>query len=301
MVATLEIDWTGYDSCHEICIFKKNWYAMILFPNAKINLGLYITARRANGYHDIQSIFLPIGLSDILEVVPAAGHQHRNFTTTGIPIEDKTGKNLVLTALEHVRQDYDLPAVGIHLHKNIPPGSGLGGGSADAAFMVFALDRLFKLGMDEKKKRIYLGNLGSDCTFFLENSPCFVSGTGDQLAPLSLKSISHYWIGLVVPGVHISTKLAYSMVQPHSRKKALNETICAPVRTWKQTISNDFEIPVFKKYPILKDIKSLMYDQGAVYASLSGSGSSVYGFFQDPPVWNTAFQGMFVWTGRMAY
>lgn len=274
---------------------------MILYPHAKINVGLAITGVRPDGYHTIQSIFLPIGLSDILEVMQAEAKQTQSFQVTGIPVDSEGGKNLVIRALEFIRRDHDIPPVHIHLHKCIPPGSGLGGGSSDAVAMMLALDQLFKLELDKDRQKEYARALGSDCTFFLDNSPCLVGGVGDEVEAVKLSQVSGYWLVLVVPEIRISTSWAYAMVQPRPEVAAVSEWAGAPVKSWKKWIKNDFELPVFKAYPMLEDIKSGLYQLGAEYASLSGSGSSVYGLFPELPDVRGQFSGALVWVEQFRY
>lgn len=274
---------------------------MILFPNAKINIGLAITDRRPDGYHNIQSVFLPIGLSDILEVVPSGKPQTFSLQHTGMTIDGEGKDNLVVRALECIRQDHEIPPVDIHLHKCIPPGSGLGGGSSDAVFMVRALDRLFNLDLSKEQLKHYVRNLGSDCSFFLENSPCLVGGVGDEVMPIELRQLSGYWLVLVIPKLHILTSMAYSLIRSRPGVSTISEWSGMPVRSWRNLVINDFEKPLFKKYPLLEKIKSDLYEKGAAYASLSGSGSSVYGLFPEVPDLYSPFNDALVWSERLRY
>ena len=272
---------------------------MVLFPNAKINLGLNVLSRRPDGYHTIQSVFIPVELADILEVVPLDDGAPYFFQKTGIPVGGAARENLVVKALEQVRNEFDLPSVRIHLHKCIPPGSGLGGGSSDGAAMVMALDRIFDLKMSRERIRAHLLRLGSDCTFFLENTPCLIGGVGDRVRPIALDVLSGLWLVLVIPDLHISTARAYSRVQPNPHQDDLEERVRQPVHAWRNAISNDFETFVFEDHPFLGDLKATMYERGAIYASLSGSGSAVYGLFNQRLDLKGEFHGMRIWQGQV--
>ena len=268
---------------------------MLFFPNAKINIGLHITNKRPDGYHNIETLFCPVDLSDILEFVPLPGHQSGKsvITVTGIEVEGPAEKNLCVKAYELLCRDFELPAVDIHLHKMIPPGAGLGGGSSDAAFMLKMLNNFFHLQLDEDSLCRYASILGSDCAFFIKNRPLLGFERGnvfEEPGPLPL----NFQVIIVNPGFHISTPEAYSGVIPAQPADSLKTLIRLPLDQWKNCIINDFEKTIFEKHPVIANIKQLLYDQGAVYASMSGSGSSVYGLFEKfPEELSDHFPGMF--------
>ncbi|WP_212004201.1 4-(cytidine 5'-diphospho)-2-C-methyl-D-erythritol kinase [Chitinophaga sp. HK235] len=249
---------------------------MIVFPNCKINLGLYITGKRADGFHDLETVFYPLPVTDALEVIAPGSLQ---FTSSGIPVPGDAADNLCLKAFHLLQQDYpQLQPVNIHLHKNIPIGAGLGGGSADAAFMLQLMNSKFQLGLQQEQLINYAAQLGSDCPFFIANRPCYATGRGEVLEPLSL-DLSGYSFLLVHPGIHVNTGWAFRQITPQAPAHSLKEMIQLPVTEWHSVISNDFEAPVFAAHPVLAEIKATMYSQGAVYASMSGSGSAVVGIF----------------------
>ncbi|CAL1518138.1 4-(cytidine 5'-diphospho)-2-C-methyl-D-erythritol kinase [Chitinophaga sp. MM2321] len=249
---------------------------MIVFPNCKINLGLHITGRRADGFHDLETIFYPLPLNDALEVLSPGTLQ---FSSSGIAVPGDPADNLCLRAFHLLQQDFPLlPAVNIHLHKHIPMGAGLGGGSADAAFMLQLLNTKFRLELTTAQLMDYAAKLGSDCPFFIINQPCFASGRGEVLEPVTL-DLSGYSFLLVYPGIHVNTGWAFKQVTPQLPAHALGEMIRLPVSDWKEVIGNDFEVPVFQVHPVLADIKATMYASGAIYAGMSGSGSTMVGIF----------------------
>lgn len=257
---------------------------MVLFPNCKINLGLHVVHKRTDGYHDLETVFYPLAIKDALEVIHSAAF---NFHLTGLPVNDTTENNLCVKAYHLLKQDFPgLPAVNIHLHKAIPMGAGLGGGSADGAFMLSMLNTKFQLNLTPDKLIDYALQLGSDCPFFIVNKPCFATGRGEHLTPVQL-DVSAYKIILVNPQIHVSTKEAFSTLTPNAPAKSIEQIIQQPVTTWKDELKNDFEEPVFKTYPAIKEIKKTLYNMGAVYAAMTGSGSSVYGIFE--PDANTNF------------
>lgn len=249
---------------------------MIVFPNCKINLGLHITAKRADGFHDLETVFYPLPVTDALEVITPGTLQ---FTSSGIPVPGDAADNLCLRAFHLLQRDYpQLQPVNIHLHKHIPIGAGLGGGSADAAFMLQLLNNKFQLGLTSGQLIDYAAQLGSDCPFFILNQPCYATGRGEIMEPLSL-DLSGYSFLLVHPGIHVNTGWAFRQITPQAPAQALKEVIQLPVTEWKQAVSNDFEAPVFAAHPELAAIKATMYSEGAVYATMSGSGSAVVGLF----------------------
>lgn len=249
---------------------------MLSFPNCKINLGLRILRRREDGYHDLQTVFYPLAIKDALETIRS---QELNFTSTGRMIPGEASSNLCLKAWQLLKKDFpQLPSVHIHLHKNIPIGAGLGGGSADGAFMLRLLDRQFQLQLSTEKLMSYAGQLGSDCPFFILNKPCLAEGRGEKLEPIRL-DLSGYRLALVNPGVHIGTAWAFSQCTPSGEGPSIRGIIAAPVDTWRGQLVNDFEAPVCRAHPELKRIKEKLYQAGAIYASMTGSGSSFFGIF----------------------
>jgi len=249
---------------------------MIVFPNCKINLGLHVTRKRPDGFHDLETIFYPLPVNDALEVIT---HTALQFESSGIPVPGNAADNLCLKAFELLRSDFpQLPPVSIHLLKNIPIGAGLGGGSADAAFMLQLLNQKFQLGLTEAVLVDYAAQLGSDCPFFIINRPCYATGRGEIMETISL-DLSAYSFLLVHPGIHINTGWAFKQLTPGTPAYSLRDVIQTPVELWKDVLTNDFEIPVFQAHPVLGNIKEQMYSSGAVYAAMSGSGSAVFGLF----------------------
>lgn len=253
---------------------------MIIFPNAKINLGLNIINRRDDGYHNLETILYPVKIKEALEIVEA---DELLFTTTGIKIPGISEENLCLKAWNLISKDVGLPKVYIHLHKQIPVGAGLGGGSADAAFCIRLLNEKFNLGFSVSRMQDYARQLGADCAFFIENRPILASGKGDVFENISL-NLEQYFLVLVMPPVHVSTAMAYGNVKTRSSNFDLQRLGNLPVEKWKDFLVNDFEYSVFQTFPLIKDIKEYLYQAGAVYASMSGSGASVYGIFKEKTV-----------------
>ncbi|MDR0230676.1 MAG: 4-(cytidine 5'-diphospho)-2-C-methyl-D-erythritol kinase [Dysgonamonadaceae bacterium] len=262
---------------------------MICFPNAKINLGLNIVSKRADGYHNLETIFYPIAVKDALEVVPATGEKGI-FKQSGILLDGNPEHNLVIKAYSLLKKEYNLPEIDIYLRKNIPFGAGLGGGSADAAFMLKLLNNVYELHLSETRMEELASQLGADCPFFIQNKPVFATGIGNVFTPIDL-SLKEYFIVLIKPDIYVSTKEAYELVKPKTPIISLKEIIKNPSETWKDTMVNDFESSVFVKYPAIKNIKEKLYDSGAVYASMSGSGSSVFGIFKEEIDLSKEFQG----------
>jgi 4-diphosphocytidyl-2-C-methyl-D-erythritol kinase len=252
---------------------------MICFPNAKINLGLNIVAKRPDGYHDIETVFYPIPLCDALEIVPAKTGQ-TTFVQTGILVDGKPENNLVIKALHLLKKDFDIPEADIYLRKHIPFGAGLGGGSADAACMLKLLNDFAGLHLSTTQLEEYAAQIGADCPFFIQNQAVFAEGTGNIFSPVTV-SLKGYYLVLIKPDISVSTKEAYFLVKPQQPVFPLIKTIQLPVNEWKEKLVNDFESSVFALYPEIAAIKQKLYDQGAVYASMSGSGSSVYGIFEN--------------------
>lgn len=253
---------------------------MVVFPNAKINLGLRIVRKREDGYHDLETCFLPIPLRDILEVIQ--GDTFR-FETSGLAIPGSSEENLCVRAYQLLQEAFDLPPVQMHLHKIIPMGGGLGGGSADASFVLRCLNELFELSLDDDQLEKYASQLGSDCPFFIRNQPVIATGTGNQFQSLSL-DLSGKFVGLVFPDISVSTAEAYAKVQPQLPGNSLETLLeTTPSDEWKDSLVNDFESSVFAQYPKLQQIKEKLYEAGAFYASMSGSGSTLYGLFHQYP------------------
>jgi 4-diphosphocytidyl-2-C-methyl-D-erythritol kinase len=270
---------------------------MISFPNAKINIGLNVIRRRNDGFHDIETIFYPVKLCDILEIIENPEGDHMPlFHNTGLLIDVPLDKNICVKAFRLLQKDLKLPEISIHLHKIVPFGAGLGGGSSDAMFIISLLDKLFSLDLNDEKIRNYALNLGSDCVFFSINKPVMAKGRGELIEQVDLR-LTGYNIIIVKPPFNISTIEAYSEVIPNNPKYNLKESIQKPVEKWTETITNDFEKHLFLKYPELPKIKEKLYRIGALYASLSGSGSAVYGIFKDEHNIEGWFPGCFVWQG----
>jgi len=266
---------------------------MIVFPCAKINIGLRIVSKRSDGYHDLESLFYPLPLCDILEI----GHLLPScpfFVQTGLLLACREEDNLVVKAFRLMQSRYSLPPVAIHLHKVIPSGAGLGGGSSDAAFMIRALNEFFHLDLSAGEMRSLALSLGSDCPFFIDAKPSLVKGRGELLFSFSLSLTGKYCV-VVVPPFSVQTAEAYSLIQPRVPEKTLDGLLSEDISRWENTVINDFEKPLFRKYSMLENIKQSLYQQGALYASLSGSGSALYGLFEEPV--NIHFPGCFVWQG----
>jgi 4-diphosphocytidyl-2-C-methyl-D-erythritol kinase len=262
---------------------------MVVFPNAKINLGLNILSKREDGYHNISSCFYPIDFFDILEVLPS---KILSFQSSGISIPGSIEDNLCLKAFHLLEADHGIPPVQIHLHKNIPIGAGLGGGSADASFMLKSLNELFQLNISDLDLEKYAARLGSDCPFFIKNNPVIAEGTGNIFLPLKidLKGLN---MVLIYPNIHVSTKEAYSGILPNDSKQNLTELLKSDIYNWKEELKNDFEKSVFNQYPTIANLKKVLYENGALYASMTGSGSAFFGIFDSeiPSIKNTVWSG----------
>lgn len=257
---------------------------MIVFPNCKINLGLRILRKRNDGFHDLETVFYPLPLYDVLEIIGDADSNQNEtaikFSSSGISITGTTADNLCIKAYHLLQKDFpQLPPVQMHLHKAIPTGAGLGGGSADAAFGLKLISEKFNLDLSTSQLINYSLQLGSDCPFFIINKPCFATGRGEILEPLST-DLSAYTFIIVNPGIHINTAKAFSGITPALPAKSVNEIIQQPVETWKAELINDFEKSVFSQHPEIEIIKNNLYQKGAIYAAMSGSGSTVYGIFE---------------------
>ena len=268
---------------------------MVVFPNAKINIGLNILRQRSDGYHDLETIFYPIGLKDALEFVENNTNEV-NLTCSGISMDVEPEKNIVLKAYRLLSSSVTLPGLDIHLHKAIPYGAGLGGGSSDAAFLLKSLNEHFELKLSKEKLKSNALVLGADCSFFIENKPALATGIGEILKSIEV-NLKGYTILLIKPPFGVVTKDAYAKIEPAVPQHSLNDSVREKPENWMGKINNDFEEPVFHLYPEISNIKKALLDKGAIYASMSGSGSSVFGLFKTEPdiELNDIGEGCFVW------
>lgn len=268
---------------------------MVAFPHCKINLGLHVIKKRDDGYHDIETCFYPIAWTDILEVIKA---DEFSFSSSGTAVPGKEEDNLCIKAYKLLQNQFNLAPVKIHLHKALPMGAGLGGGSSDAAFTLRLLNSVFDLKLSTTQLQEFASKLGSDCAFFVDDKPMIGSGRGELLTKTEV-SLKGYYLVLVKPDIHVSTAEAYAGVKPAPPPMALAEVLTRPIEEWKNFLFNDFEKSVFSKYPAVAEIKNQLYAQGALYASMSGSGSSVFGIFKSPVDLADKFQGMQYWSGQL--
>jgi len=252
---------------------------MILFPFAKINIGLEVLRKRPDNFHDLETIFYPLNLCDILEINKSDTF---HFSLSGIPIGDLSEENIVVKAYNLLQHDFNLPPVSIHLHKQIPTGAGLGGGSSDAAFTLTGLNELFNLNLDKNQMIDYASILGSDCAFFMFNHPVFAEGKGNIFSEIEIE-LKGFSLVLIKPDFSVSTSDAYRGVDPNIPEYSLRNAVNLPVNQWSKTIENRFEKSVFENFPQIKSIKEKLYHEGAIFASMSGSGSSVFGIFDVVP------------------
>ena len=266
---------------------------MVVFPNAKINFGLNIVAKRAEGYHQIESIFYPIGIKDALEISP--GKSATTFNAYGLPIPGKTSENLILKAWEILQQRFNLPPVEIDLIKHIPMGGGVGGGSADCGFFINLVNDFFSLKLSVTDRCSLAASLGSDCSFFIENKAAYVTGRGETLDVLP-QFLAGYYLVLVYGGMHISTQEAYLGITPKPSETPLYELITES-GSWQKKVHNHFEPVVFGKFPELRKIKEELVSCGAVYASLSGTGSCLYGIYKEKPRLTSRLVSICCWQG----
>ncbi len=264
-------------------------FFMLSFPNAKINIGLYVTSRRKDGYHNLETVFFPVPVHDILEVVPA--NKATKLDTSGISIPGNPESNLVLKAWKLLKDDHKLPDVKINLHKGIPAGAGLGGGSADAACCLMNLNKQFELGLSDNQLLKYALMLGSDCPFFIKNKPVFATGRGEIMQEIPL-NLSGNYLAIIHPDIHINTGSAFARIHPQKAGFDLRSLADLPKNNWKDSLSNDFELYAFEAHPVLEEIKHTLLDAGAWYAQMSGSGSSVYGLFENQPDLRSGFGSM---------
>ncbi|HZE83415.1 MAG TPA: 4-(cytidine 5'-diphospho)-2-C-methyl-D-erythritol kinase [Puia sp.] len=266
---------------------------MVFSPNCKINLGLRILRKRPDGYHDLETVFYPLALRDVLEIIPAGSAGTPDIQYSGLPIPGDPTTNLCLRAWQLLKKDFlEMPPVGAWLHKNIPMGSGLGGGSSDGAAMLQLLDNCCHLGLGKERLLKYAALLGSDCPFFILNKPCLGRSRGEELEPLEL-DLSGYSFVLIHPGIPVSTARAFSQVSPGVPAKPLATIIRQPIGTWASELVNDFEVPFLSQHPEMARIKDKLYTEGALYASLTGSGSSFFGIFEKKKVPSLSFEQHF--------
>lgn len=262
---------------------------MIVFPCAKINLGLNIVSKREDGYHNLETVFYPIPLYDALEIKymdeKFPSQVACDLKVTGNAVECDEQNNLVVKAYNLLAEDYKLPRVHAHLYKHIPSQAGLGGGSSDAAFMIRLLDERFRLNIGNPEMEKYAARLGADCAFFIEAEPAYAEGIGDELMPVDgpKGNLNGYYLAIVKPDIAVSTKEAYAAITPTATSKSCREIVRQPIETWKEELVNDFEAPIFKLHPALAEIKEKLYQQGAKYAAMSGSGSALFGIFETEP------------------
>lgn len=279
---------------------------MLTFPCAKINLGLNITSKREDGYHNLETIFYPVPLTDALEVklmhddFPSDEPCDLKITENAVDCDEKN--NLVVKAYTLLAQDFKLPRVHTHLVKRIPMQAGLGGGSADGAFMIRLLDERFRLNMGIAEMERYASRLGSDCAFFITTEPSFATGRGEVLEPVNIaeQNLQGYYIAIVKPAIAVSTREAFKQIICRQPEHCCRDIVRQPVETWKTVLTNDFEEPAFKQHPELADIKQRLYDLGAVYAQMSGSGSAFFGLFRtDPQQLKNAFPACYTFTTKL--
>jgi 4-diphosphocytidyl-2-C-methyl-D-erythritol kinase len=273
---------------------------MIVFPKAKINLGLRITGKRDDGYHNIETVFYPVNLCDALEFVSSSESAEKDIlNVTGISVGVSPEENIVMKAVLKLREKYSFPRLKIHLHKAIPHGAGLGGGSSDAGCMLKALNRHFQMSIGEKELKSMALDIGSDCPFFIDGDPSFATGRGEILEPIN-PVLSGYYLLLINPGVVINTAEAYRNCMPEMPLTSLMSLLAHDIQEWKDIILNDFEEFAFGKHPVIRKIRDELYINGALFSSMSGSGSSVYGIFSGiPKNMPDQLKKMVIWEGTM--
>lgn len=269
---------------------------MICFPNAKINLGLNIVRKRDDGFHDIETVFYPIMWQDVLEVVPSS-KEGFNLKTSGIAIHSELNDNLLFKAYQLIKEYTAVPNIDVYLHKTLPMGAGLGGGSSDAAFFINVLNNEFDLKLSDSDNFSIAKTLGSDCAFFLNNKPVYAFHKGDEFKEVTI-DLSAYYVAVIYPNIHSNTKEAYSLVKPYHPEFSILDVVSKPIDQWKNLLINDFEPSIFNLYPIVSDTKNWLYEQGAIYASMSGSGSAVFGLFTEKPTF-TPLNNFLYWIGKM--
>jgi len=269
---------------------------MVTFPPCKINLGLNVISKRADGYHNILTCFYPVPWTDVLEVVPA---KEFSFSLSGVPVPGVAAENLCVRAYRILKEDHALEPVAMHLHKIIPLGAGLGGGSSDGSYALRTLNEIFNLSLSPENLKTYAGRLGSDCAFFIENKPAIGTGKGDILSDVAL-SLKGKYLVIVKPEIHISTAEAYSGITPANPAVDLRAVLeNHPMTEWKQLLRNDFEAVLFKKFPIIETLKQNLYTSGATYAGMSGSGAAVFGIFENEVEIKNEFKNLSFWSGYL--
>ena len=275
---------------------------MITFPNAKINLGLNIVEKRPDGYHNLETVFYPVPVEDALEVnILNESTQKFRLHQAGLEIAGEAENNLVVKAYKLLDERFNLPPIDIHLFKHIPSGAGLGGGSSDAAYMLKLLNEKFNLKLSDENLEEYAARLGADCAFFIRNTPTYAEGIGNIFSPISL-SLKGYQIVLVKPDIFVSTREAFARIKPHRQEIPLKEVIKRPIEEWKERMVNDFEESVLPQFPAIKEIKEKLYEAGAIYAAMTGSGSSVFGLFKpedNKSVKEDFGEKIFIYQGRL--
>ncbi len=268
---------------------------MICFPNAKINIGLNIVSKRDDGYHNLETIFYPVAIKDVLEfIIPYKPVEKTDIKVYGADLGIANRENICIKAYNMLAADYKLPNIQIYLYKKIPSGAGLGGGSSDASFLLKQLNQYFKLNISNNKLAEYASKIGADCPFFLRNEAVFAHEIGNRFEPVSL-NLKGYYLFIVKPNFSINTAVAFKNIKPALPNTSLKELIKQPVHSWKYQIKNDFEIPLFRKYAELSKIKSELYELGADFASLSGSGSALFGIFKNETTINSKFDKYSCW------
>lgn len=270
---------------------------MIIFPIAKVNLGLNVVERRPDGYHNLQTVFYPVGIQDALEIFPMAedfpSEVDCDIKVSNIPIEGDEQRNLVVRAYQLLKQDFpNLPRLHVHLYKGIPTQAGMGGGSSDASAMLRLLNTSFQLNLSDEKLISYASKLGADCAIFILNRPAYAEGIGEKLYPMDI-DLSGWYMAVVRPDIPVPTKEAFARIKPHFPQKCCRDIVMQPVETWKEELVNDFEESVFALHPELAAIKERLYQLGATYAAMSGSGSALFGLFRRPIDLRSSFEGMF--------
>lgn len=271
---------------------------MIVFSNAKINIGLNIVSKRPDGYHNLETVFYPINMCDVIEFTENEDSDNLCFSSNGISLDCAASDNLVVKAYNLLKNDFDIPAQIIDLVKNIPTGAGLGGGSGDATFTLKYLNDRYSLGLDSERLKSYASRLGADCAFFVENRPVYATGIGDIMEPVEL-SLKGYYIAVVKPDIFISTREAFAGITPRVSEVCLKELVRLPVSEWKNFIKNDFEYSIFPNHKMLQNVKCKLYDMGAEYVSMSGSGSSIYGLFKkNPQIFEMDFNNCYIWSSQ---
>lgn len=277
---------------------------MITFPIAKINLGLNVVERRADGYHNLETVFYPVPIKDALELIPMnpqfPSQTDCDIKITNLQLEGDEQRNLVVRAYQLLKQDHpQMLRIHAHLYKGIPTQAGMGGGSSDCAYMILMLNTMFDLGLTEQQMMNYAARLGADCAFFIKSQPAYAEGIGERLQPIAL-DLSHYHIAVVRPDIPVSTKEAFSLIKPAKPQKNCRDIVMQPVETWRNELVNDFEKSVFALHPEISIIKQQLYDLGAVYAAMSGSGSAVFGLFREGIKIAEHFPEAFTYCGRLA-